>query len=486
MARLQVRTYQQILQRMAARAVARSGLSDLLSSSSLMHILGAVAREVDDIYFQLTRLERIFSIDTAQGDDLIERAQDIQPGQLTLQRAAYARGELVFSRATNTGVTLVIPRYTVVQTVDGIQVRSEEEAIILASSVEQISGHGIGRDSAPVSATAVSPGAQGNIAVSTATVFVAQPTGTSEVTNTIAFAGGRDVESSDEFRARLKAYVASLARSQRSAIESALLGLADPTPLSTKTVAFVRAINDPLELGSALVYVDDGLGTAATRQTITDENICAGISGPTYNDTAVGGEQYLALNHIAIDGLTSGPPTLVSRTGDPAGTNSALRGTLTADTHYKLNPATGELYFDPPLVAGEYVLATYDYYDGLLGEVQKVLNGDAADPTNYPGLSALGTRAVALSPTAVPVRVSAVISTTERSDLTTVRALAQSAVLSYINTAGISSDIVVAEIIERIMGVPGVTNVRVLAPAADVAILDDQIARSSAGDVVIL
>lgn len=488
MARLQLRSYNQILQRLIARTVARSGLSDLIQSSAVRHLLGAFAREIDDVYFQMTRLQRIFSIDTAEDEDLVERAYDIQPGTLQLRGALRANGLIVFSRPTNPGTTQTIPRGTVVQTSSGIQARTDEEAVITNLSVEQITGHGVGRDSNSVSATAINPGASGNVAVGTLTAFVSQPSGISEVTNVSAFTGGRDRESNDEFRERLKNYVASLSRCQVQALEFGVLGTVDPTPLSVKTVQFAKVFEDPIDLGNVIVYVDDGSGTAATRQTITSENVCAGLAGNgVYADVAVGGEEYLTLDNKPVDATSATTPfTLRSRTGDPSTGGSSLRGTLTAGTHYFLNPANGRIFFSPALVAGEFIQADYDYYDGLIQEVQKVVDGDSTDRLNYPGMVAAGVRAVVKEPVIVPVAVAGRLILREGTTRATAVASAQSAVLNYINNVGISGDIVLNELVERIMAVSGVIDVQITAPTANITILDDQLPRSDSSDVILV
>ena len=118
MPQFQPRRQEQILADMIARVVTRTALSDVADSSSKKQMLAAAAREDDEIYFQMENLLTLFSIDTATGDDLDERAAEIQPAIITRSLANKATGTVVFSRAGTTG-TDNIPIGTVVKTTDG-------------------------------------------------------------------------------------------------------------------------------------------------------------------------------------------------------------------------------------------------------------------------------------------------------------------------------------------------------------------------------
>jgi phage-related baseplate assembly protein len=59
------------------------------------------------------------------------------------------------------------------------------------------------------------------------------------------------------------------------------------------------------------------------------------------------------------------------------------------------------------------------------------------------------------------------------------------AILEYINNLGISGDVLRNRLIEIIMSVSGVTNTTLTLPAIDVIILDDQLPRTTAGNVTL-
>jgi uncharacterized phage protein gp47/JayE len=455
--------FEQIFVAMLAKVVTRTDLSDIVDTSVIKHLLAAAARQDDEQYFQMTLLLDLFSIDRAAGEDLDERAKDIQPAIITRRQAVSATGNVVFSRAGTTG-TVIVPAGTKVKTADGKLFTTTAPATITPTSPEQIPPHGVGRDSNAVGAVASVPGSDGNVASDTIIKFDSKPAGVDEVTNPNPFQFGLDQETDDEFRGRLKRYIASLPRSTVEAIEQGVLGQTDPTTGST--VLFVKVIEDYLVRGDFTVYIDDGTGTAETSQAVTGEIVTLGLAGPP-PDTAVGGEQYLWLQNYPVK-LSVGVAMV-----------SSIRGLLTMGTDFVVNEASGQIYFTPALAAGEQLIAGYTHYTGLIQYVQKVVDGDPADRANFPGLRAAGTLAYVRVPQVLIQTVVASITVKEGYVQTDVKTAVKEEVKRYVNGLGISGDVVRNEMIKRIMTVDGVYNVVLTTPAADVIMLDDQLPRTT-------
>lgn len=455
--------FEQILTAMLAKVVSRTNLSDITDASGVKHVLAAAARQDDEQYFQMTLLLDLFSIDRAVGEDLDERAKDIQPGTVTRRLAVAANGNVVFSR-TGTAGTVNVPAGTKVKTSDGKVFTTTGVATITPLSPEQIPPHGIGRDSNPVGAVADVPGAAGNVASNTVIKFDAKPAGVDEVTNPDPFQNGLDKESDDEFRARLKRFIASLPRSTVEAIETGILGLTDP--VSGSTVLFIKVVEDFLNRGDFTVYIDDGTGTAETTAAVIDENMTLGLAGPP-PDSAVGGEQYLNLNFFPIKDTI------------PIVLDSSTRGILTEGVDFTLNPANGQVFFTPPLTTGEVIEADYTYFTGLIAFVQKVVDGDPLDRDNFPGLRAAGTLALVRTPQILVQTITATLTVKEGFVQNDVRDAVREELKRYVNGLGISGDVIRNEVIKRIMSVNGVYNVSLSLPAADVIILDDQMPRTT-------
>lgn len=457
---------------MIATLVARTGAIDLNDSSVVKHTLGAAARELGDIYYQLVLLRDIYDIDTASGTDLDERAREIKPNILRRRGARRAVGTVVLTRPGTTGTTIIAPGVTV-RTPEGVLVRTLAQATITASSPQQVTGHGVGRDSAPITAQAVSAGSAGNIAAGTATTLVQKPAGITEATNPTAFVLGRDRETDDEFRRRIRDFVGSLSVSTVDAIKYLVLGLVDPD--TSKEVQFAHVFEDPVERGNVTLYVDDGAGTAEETEEITNEALTFGLAGPPAN-SAVGGEEYLYLDNIAVRKSDVLPDTGFTVT-------SSTRGALVEGTDYNVNPATGLIHFTTPLTNGETIEVDYIRYTGLIRHVQRVVTGDTDDRLNFPGLEAAGIRVLVRAPDILVVPVQGTLLVEEGYNRDDVIAAAESAVTAYMNSRGISGDIIRNEIIEAIMTVPGVRDLVLNAPSANVTVLDNQLVRVGSADV---
>jgi uncharacterized phage protein gp47/JayE len=528
MPRVQIKRYEQIYSQMIARVVARSRLSDIADTSVWKHVVSAASRQDDEQYYQMSLLLQLFSIDDASDDDLDERAKEIQPGVVSRIQATKSSGSVVFSRQGTTG-TQIIPIGYKVKTADDVVFTTTEIGEITATSVEQIGGHGVGRDSNEVSVIADEVGSSGLVAADTITKFVTKPIGVDEVTNLQAFTdGGLDKETDDAFRARLKAYIAGLARCNVSAIEAGIIGQQDPeTGIS---ILYAHVVEDIVNRGYVTLYVDDGTGSAESVEDVaeaiattltwngtttvagTDAEVVAddwirldadgqwfqvdtvgggnttilnpgGDTIPTgatpsskaidivtealdIGDVAVGGETRLYLNYPAIKDIL------------PLYLASSVRGNLTKDVDYTLDPTSGLVVFGPALVAGEQVVAGYTRYTGLLAFTQKVVDGDRTDRVNYPGFRAAGVMVQVLPPTVLIQNVQAVVTVALGYDQQTTVDEVKTALKNHINGLSISDDVIRAKLIQVIMNVAGVQNVDLIAPVGDNLILDDQLART--------
>lgn len=106
--------------------------------------------------------------------------------------------------------------------------------------------------------TAIKAGSAGNAGINSITLFNTTPFPGATVTNTNAFTNGRDTESDDVFRNRIKAYSSTLARGTKRSILAAVDGVSDET--EGKQVASA-VITEPADIGEpSIVYVDDGSG----------------------------------------------------------------------------------------------------------------------------------------------------------------------------------------------------------------------------------
>ena len=542
----QFQRYEQILARMVARVVSRAGLTDLTDASVVKHILAALAREIDDGNFQAAQLLSSFDLLEARGDDLDARAAEIQPRRLQRYRPQRAVGYVVFSRATNTGMTATVPVGTLVSTADNVRFRTTQLGTVSNTSSEQISGHGTGRDTNLVPIIAMEPGTSGNVGASVIRRMAGRPPGFSEVVNVSACTRGRDEELDAAFLARVLTYVGSLASGVDAAYLQAAQGVTDP--VTGRSVEFAHVAASPLTPGVATVYVDDGAGTAesfamaapsgtggaisapvSTVQTFTLSSAVAraelvgrsitiaggnvanngtfviasviGSDQVTYvNATGVVEASFAGTYSISGEELTSGllgPPANTAVGGEenlylrhaPVRLSSSFtltsstRGALAQGTDYLLNPATGLVFFQPALSNGEEVEARYDYYTGLIAEVHRNLYGDPNDTINYPNLVAAGSTVLVRAPVVVPLSIELSLSLAAGADAARVYTDVETVLSSYVNQLGIGVDVVLTELIAAVMSVLDVVDVTFLTPTTNVVIQDDQISRTTLVDI---
>jgi uncharacterized phage protein gp47/JayE len=455
------RQFDDILERMINRVVARTDLNDINDGSSLKQVLAAAAREDDDQYYQMINLLDLFDIAKVIGVDLDERAKEFNPSLISRTAAQKATGEVQFSRTGTVGTVTIAIGTEVEVPASGAAapitfITTEEGTISGGSSVSNL-----------VDVTAAKAGVEGNASVGTVTGFVSKPSGVDFVTNPASFTNGLDLESDDAFRQRLLNQLKGLARAHVAGIETAALTAVDAG--SGKRVVFAQVVEDYVNLGNVTVYIDDGAGTAESSVVVAP---WADILNP-----AVGGETVLFVPNKPID--TSGA------------FNIRVNAVLQSDgVHYSYNPASGQINLLPlgwpdGLSPGDIVTGQWTYFDGLIAECQKIIDGDPNDRSNYPGYRAAGVLIRVLAPTISQQVVTANITVLQGYDQESVAAEVITAVSSYINALGIGEDVILNELRERSMAVVGVFDIEFTSPTENVVILENYLARVLAANISI-
>jgi uncharacterized phage protein gp47/JayE len=465
---LTIKTNKDIHTRMRNRMVARSDLTDLTPTSGWNQVLAAAAREDDEQWFMMGKIQDFTDLDKVSGVDLDERAKELNPSLISRKQAIKAYGEVVFSTSTAVaGSDVTIPIGTEVQ-VPGtgasspIKYLTTEEGIIAIGNTE----------SNDVDILAVEAGTDGNADPNTITAFGSKPSGVDAVTNPNKLTTGQNKETDDAFRARIKRFALSLSRATIPALQYAAF-LGEDTATG-RVVQFANVVEDIVNLGRVTVYIDDGQGTAESTQPVTGEVVLA---------SAVGGETVLYLDYPAIKTEASFTIYL-----DPLGGGSPAA--LTLGTDYAINPCNGKIKLLPGafpngLTATDEITADYTYFDGLIANAQKHIDGDAADRTNYPGYKAAGVQVRALSSSIVQMSFVANITVLQGYSQTAVASAVSNAIQDYINNLGVEEDVIWHELGERAMAVPGMYNINISTPTEDRVILENQTARILAGNITI-
>jgi len=140
-----------------------------------------------------------------------------------------------------------------------------------------------------ISITSVLSGSRNNAGINTITSFTALPFTGATVFNTSSPTDGRDAETDDAFRERIKSYSTTLARGTASAILSSIIGVYDSD--DGKQVASASVTEPPIVGDPSILYIDDGSGFQPSFQ---------GQSVDTLLSDASGNEEFLQLANYPL------------------------------------------------------------------------------------------------------------------------------------------------------------------------------------------
>lgn len=445
MGQVEFKNYTQIRQRMINRVVARSELTDLLESSSVYKVLDAASREDDDQYFQMRKVLDMVDIYKVYGRDLDDLAAKINPDIISRRLGQAATGTVVFSRTSTVGDKTI----TV-----GTRLKTADGKLFFTTTTEGTILNG-NTDSNNVSIKADDTGSDYNVDPNTIIAFVNKPSGVDSVSNPAALTNGVDVESDDRYVSRIRLYLQSLSRATIYSLISAALNAEDS--ITGKSVQFAEILEIIETPGKAYLYIDDGSGTIETGEVST-------VVGQTILASAQGGEVDLYLPFFPVKAENS---YTIYVNASP----------LTEGIDYTLNPADGHIKLTTALTALDAVTGDWSYWTGLIAEVQKIIDGDAADRVNYPGYRAAGTSIRVLPPEVVQQIFTANITVLDGYDQTSVIVDVKNAVNNYYNSRALGEDIVFNELVERCMATLGVYDIEITSPSENQIILASQLAR---------
>lgn len=177
------------------------------------------------------------------------------------------------------GTVVIVPA---TGTSEEIQFATVNDEVLLAGE-DKITG---------VEVISVQAGSDGNIssgAINGIAAFPSPPFVGARATNESKYTTGRDRETDDELRDRIKDAVQALSRGVKQAILNAIVGLVDP--VSAKRVVSASVVLPVAEVDAVKVYIDDGTGFEPTFASQGFEVIRA---------NSTGGEQRLQLDRFPV------------------------------------------------------------------------------------------------------------------------------------------------------------------------------------------
>lgn len=377
-----------------------------------------------------------------------------------------------------------------------------------------------------------------NAAAGTITSFEGSPFPTATVTNPEDTGGGQDLETDSDFRDRIKENQQALSSSTNQRIISEVLKIVLGTGQRVVAARLVEPVFIP---GEGVLYISDGTaGFTPTFVDIEDTEVVIARAEPgqtrgrlDYWPLVANSQQlYVSLDRGEATSVGAGSLTDTSKAWvvnqwagfkvkdvnddfftissntaqvltvvgnpalgpyaifDPSATLYPTGSKLTEGTDYEFNDTNGEFELAFGLQQNDMVLAFYDgvipayrYYDGLVREVQRVVNGDPDDLDTYPGIKAFGTKILVTNPTILSLAIEVGVTAETGIDELTIRSAVKSAILQYVNNLGIGEDVLVSKLVEAALSVEGVYDAIVFVPTTNVIVTDSQLAKTTLSSI---
>jgi len=210
-------------------------LTDFNTGSATRTMLEAVAWVVEDLYEDLflgfREMVRLFIYDLFA----FRRKDAVKSG-----------GSVVFSRNVADPSVIDIPIGTIVETTDGVQFETTENATIAASAT----------DSAATAIRALVAGTSGDVPAHTITNMVTDVAGVDAVDNSADTGDGRDRESDTDLQVRFRKFVTNLAKTTKYGLEAGAE--------QVQGVYQAKIVEHPTTRGHLYLYIDDGSGSAGS------------------------------------------------------------------------------------------------------------------------------------------------------------------------------------------------------------------------------
>jgi len=169
---------------------------------------------------------------------------------------------------------------------------------------------------------------------------------------------------------------------------------------------------------------------------------------------------------------------------------------LTPGTDFEFNPSTGDLELAASLSTHDGLVAANDgassslgaylYSSGLAAYVQRAVNGDPADFSTFPGLRAAGSQILVAVPTTITQAFVISVVPTVGFTVTQLVTPVQVAVQTIVNSSGMGARVTLSDLIVAIKAVPGVGDVTIIMPLANISVPSGTLMRITPADVTLV
>ncbi len=301
---------------------------------------------------------------------------------VTRRNPTTATGTVKWGRATPTQFDITIGPGKIVRTSGGVEFRTTASVTMLASVAGGYYDQNLGFYAIEAAVEAVNPGASGNASAGAVNLIGTSVSGLNIVTNDSPITGGADLESDDDFGARILNRWLAIGRLTEAGIADSVLAA-----LAIIADTYVSKTGDPLSVRGA-GYTDLWVkGEVVTQFTETFNN---------FNDPLFPGSVRLSKSP-ALDLISVDSGTAIMRRD----TTSAISGSIRANDHIQFTAA-------PSFP----VTVTYTY-DAAVEASQNVFNDGTKAPLNQEVITDdfQAVRAPILVRRAIPVDVNYAVAT---------------------------------------------------------------------------
>ena len=147
--------------------------------------------------------------------------------------------------------------------------------------------------------------------------------------------------------------------------------------------------------------------------------------------------------------------------------------------------ALGKMNYNNDIVTG---VDGYLYYTGLLQRVQRIIDGYEPDSINFPGRKAVGSLIEVLPPLPRRVQIAVTVTTKDGVNLSEISNEITSAIINYVSSLGVGTDVIMSDITVRVMNISGVAAVTFITPVPSqerITIASDEKAFTENADISI-
>jgi len=406
--------------------ITRSELDDTAQGSVIDVLAQSMAALASSTERRIAGVRDAFDFRNATGAELDERLGEFPPDSISRLSATTASGSLTVTLLAQ-GSDLTIEAGA------SFGASSNPDIIYSVRTQTVISA---GATSADLTVDASESGRAGNIASQRIDTILDAPSQLLTVTNSAAFTNGQEEETDSALIRRAMLYLQSLARCQAPALEYAALSYE-----GEERITLASLYEDPHVAGMSYLYIDDGSGTLGLR-TATGQQYTgtATATGPTviYHDAP-------AVNTLSI--TYTDPITSLTRTVSPV--------------KYVSVPERGVIYLDSDAIpdGAVWTLGPYEVFGGPIAAIQRIIEGDPANPTSAPGWRAAGTRVRVYPPSIMRLDADIHLTPENGYELNALSQSVETSLIDELSAYRIGEPLFVARLIEMIMSVEGVRNI---------------------------